>query len=291
MQLEEKLVEDRESAHAELQQREDLEVRDAQLLPEPVAEALVETGVERRAELLGAVRMLLAGEPLNVNLLRIPKREAHALEALQAAVQGRGLRGEFVYAEDRRDLLEQALAVLQPDLSRADDQSARELQAQLSDMSERVVELRATLSDLEDAQDEIVEFHQAAALGKGDTEPSDKPKPKPTPTPSDPDAPRPATTLVGPDRPEPAKQPTTLTGPELREPARPTTTLVGPDRADAAKPPSTLTGPERAAPPAPPSTLVGPERDDEPRPASSLGSDPAPAGDKAKRPWWKRPFG
>jgi hypothetical protein len=288
MELQDKLVEDREAAHAELSQREDVEARNAEELPEPVVEAVAEAGAKMRGQLLGAIRMLLDGETLSVSQLHVPQREAGALEALQTAVRGRGSLGEIVYASDRRDLLEQALAVLQPDLVHAQDQSVRELVAQFTDLTERVGELRHTLADLEDSQDELLEAHQKAVLDKPLDDAGDKPKPPPVP--SDPDAPRPPTSLTGPE------------GPELREPAKPATTLTGPELKEPAKPPTSLIGPELKAPPRPASTLDGPELAPEPAAVSSLGADAttdATADDKtadakspkAKGSWWKKPFG
>jgi hypothetical protein len=272
VQLEDKLVDGREAAHAESQQRVDVLEHGQETLPGPMVEAVQDAGLERRGQLLGAIRMILGRQTLMVGHLHLPQRESRALEALQVAATGKSCDlGQFVYATDRRDLLEQALAVLQPDLTHADDQTARELHAQLADLSERVGELRQVLTDLEDSQDEVLEAHQKAALEQGVTPPSDKP----TPAPSDPDAPRPATTLVGPELPAPASTPTTLVGPELPAPASTPTTLVGPELPPAPALASTLTGPE-LAPEAPP--------------ASSLG-DADEIAAWAKLPWWRRPFG
>ena len=258
MQLEDKLVDGREAAHAESQQRADVLEHGEETLPAPMVEAVEDAALERRGQLLGAIRMILDRQTLTVSQLRLPQRESRALEALQVASSGKSRDlGQFVYATDRRDMLERALAVLQPDLTHADDQTARELSAQFADLSARVSELRQALTDLEDSQDELLDGRQKATREKGDpdsTESNAKPKP------SDPDAPRPATTLVGPEVPEPTSPPTTLVGPERPEPTRPPTTLVGPE----------------LAPEAPP--------------ASSLG-DADELAAKAKLPWWRRPFG
>src|SRR5262249_2877175 len=134
---------------------------------------------------------------------------------------------QFVYASDRRDLLERALGVLQPDLTRTDDKTARELQAQLDDLSRRLGELRERLSSLEDAQDELMRHHEAAA--EIVAAPGDQPKPKSPPKPGDPDAPRPATTLTGPELPEQKPVPSTLIGPDLPETKPAPSTLTGPE--------------------------------------------------------------
>ena len=282
MQLEDKLVDGLEAAHAESRQREDLADHGTELLPEAITAAIVSIAIEQRAQLLGAVQLILDRQTVEVTSLQLPAGEIRALEALQIATTGRGELGQFVYAEDRRDLLERALAALQPNLS------TRELHAHVGDLATRVAEIREQLSSLEDAQDEAETEHRAAPEQVGD--PSDKPKP--TPTPSDPDAPRPASTLAGPG-PEvvaPAPSPTTLTGPEVAEPARAPTSLVGPDLAEGPKPPTSLVGPELAAPAPPATTLLGPELAPEARPASSLG-DPDELAAQATRPWWRRPFG
>jgi hypothetical protein len=287
VQLEDKLVDGREAAHAESQQREDVAEHGEEALPAPMVEAVRDAGLERRGQLLGAIRMILDRQTLTVNQFHLPQREARALDALQVATSGKSRDlGSFVYASDRRDMLEQALAVLQPNLTRADDQTARELHAQFADLAARVGELRHQLTELEDSQDELLEGHRGAALEAGATEPGDKPKPKP----SDPDAPRPATTLTGPEVAEPPRPPTMLTGPEVAEPPRPPTTLVGPELPQELAPPTTLTGAELPPEPVPATTLAGAELAPEPTPESSLG-DAAEIAAKAKQPWWRRPFG
>jgi hypothetical protein len=309
VELKDKLIEDRDAAHVESQQRQELLDRDENQLPSPIVEAIQDQGRERRAQLLGAVRMILGHQTLEVGQLRMPARETRALSALQVAVEGRSADlNEFVYATDRRDLLERALGVLQPDLLHTDDQSAHGLRAQLKDLSERVGELRHRLTVLEDAQDDLLRgTPEVAALT---TEPTDKPgdkpaaKPagaKPTVEPSDPDAPRPPTTLTGPgpDLPEPPPVRTTLAGgPDIpdRTPAK--TTLTGADLPDRTPAPTTLVGPDLPDEPPAKTTLVGPTVPDEAPPPSTLGDAPdaanAPApdgGDKPKRSWWRKPFG
>jgi len=310
VQLEDKLVEGREAARVESQERADVLEHGEETLPAPVTEAMHDAALERKSQLLGAIRMILDRETLAVSRLRLPQRESHALEALQVAVSGKSTSlGQFVYASDRRDMLEQALAVLQPDMIHADDKTARELSAQFADLVHRVAELRHTLTDLEDAQDELLESHQKATLEQGTADPGDKAD-KPKPKPSDPDAPRPPTTLTGPDRPEPAKSPTTLTGTDRPEPAKPPTTLTGPELPLTSSPASTLTGTDRPEPAKPPTTLTGdggPDRPEPAKPPTTLTGDaglelapdaPASPPDdadgtspKPKRPWWRRPFG
>jgi hypothetical protein len=298
--LKDKIIESRDAAHAELQQREEQQRKPSNdQLPLPVVEAIHQATRERRAQLLGAIRMILGHERLEVGQLRMPPRETQALQALQAAVEGKSTNlHQFVYASDRRDLLERALGVLQPDLTRTDDKTARELHAQLADLSERLGQLRHRLSSLEDAQDELLRSHEAAL--EVVTAPGDKPKPSPKP--SDPDAPRPASTLTGPELPElpdPPPVKTTLTGPELPDPPAAKTALTGPELPDPPAAKTTLTGPELPEPPAAKTTLTGPELPEQPAAPSTLsgaadgpaGDPPAADGGKPKRPWWRRPFG
>jgi hypothetical protein len=291
--LKDKIIDSREAAHAELQQREEQCRRGEDRLPLPVVEAIQDAGREQRSRLLGAIRMILGRERVDIEQLAMPMRETRALLALRAAVEGRSAESDqFVYASDRRDLLERALGVLQPDLTQTDDKTARELHAQLDDMSRRISELRHQLSSLEDAQDdEILHAHVAAEIVAA---PGDTPKPKPPATPSDPDAPRPPTTLTGPDVPESKPAPTTLTGPDVPESKPAPTTLTGPDVPESKPAPSTLTGPELPESKPVPSTLTGPELAEAPRAPSTLGDD-APAADSpaeaTKKPWWRRPFG
>jgi hypothetical protein len=264
VEREEKLVHGKDAAQAELRDRDEVERRNDQELPAAVEEAVEYGSLQLRGQLLGAVRLILEEEDVELSQLNVPALEMQGLIALQEAVRGKSHDlGKYVYASDRRDLLERALAVLQPDLSRADSGTARELHAQLDDLMRRVGELREELEDLEDAQEELLEAYQKAELEAGTADAGDKPKPKPKPVPSDPDAPRPATTLTGPERPEPPRPATTLTGPDRPEPPAPATTLTGPELP-----------PQEAAP-------------------STLGGEPeaARAEDGKKKPWWRRPFG
>ena len=270
MQLDKKLFDDRDTAHDEFQQRDVVlehgEDHRADRMPDSQIQAIQNADKDRCAQLLGAMRMILDRDRLDIGKLQMPPREARALIALQSAVEGLNGHGEFVYANDRRDLLERALGVLQPDLIHTDRETARALHAQFADLTERVALLRDELGDLEDAQDELLEAHEKAALEA--VAAGDKPGPKPPAKPSDPDAARPPTTLTGPELPASKPVPTTLTGPELPA-GRPA--------------PTTLTGPELPEAPPAPSTLGD-------------GSPPEPgapeaAGDQGKRPWWRRPFG
>jgi hypothetical protein len=185
-------------------------------------------------------------------MLYLPQRETRALEALQAAVTGHDSVGEFVFADDRRALLEQALAVLQQNVTHGEPEQLAELHAKFDELTAQVGELRARLLSLEDAQEDILEDKVrwvAEAAADGD----DKPKPKPGP-PED-------AALEGPERPAPPK------------------------------PASTLEGPERPAEPEPPSSLYGDPPAESPRPPSELAAESAAAAAEAKPPWWRRLLG
>lgn len=304
------LVDERTTAR-ETHEREQLLARGMEPLAPEQLEEMRSAGLGARGQMLAAIRMILEREPLKIDDLHYSDRELAGLEALQIAVSGRGRLGEFVYAERRRELLEQALAELQPSLTRGDIRTANatsQLEETLDERHERIAdvpnaahveldagealydefveltedlgELREQLENLEDAQEEIDASSRAGFTGELEDadKPADKPGDKPADKPAvDPDAPKPATTLTGPERQEPAKPASTLTGPERQEAPKPPSTLTGPERQEPAKPPSTLTGPELIEPAKPPSTLGD----------ASAETDPT----KPVKSWWKRPFG
>jgi hypothetical protein len=253
------------------------------LLPEFAGESVRDMERERGSTLLDAMRMILDGKELEIRELGIAAREARALEALQAATSGRAEMNMFVFAADRRSLLEQALAVLQPNLSNGQQTQLAELRQGIDLVTKRVAALRERLIDLEDAQDELMEGRHDKAGKAATTKPGDKP--------SDPDAPRPASTLAGPG-PEVKREDktTTLTtGPEAKLETVPTTLTAGPEvKREVA--PSTLAGPEVKREELP-STLSGPELDAEPEPPTSLGEPEEIEKAAANKPWWRRPFG
>ena len=126
---------------------------------------------DHRGLVLGAMRAILEGQKVVVALLRLPPRELIALEALQSAAQAKDSHlGQFVYATDRRDLLEQALGVLQPSLLTGELDLA-ELGGDFEAVTKRVGNLRTTLLQKEDAQDELIVGEEAIA--KAETSASD----------------------------------------------------------------------------------------------------------------------
>jgi len=273
MRAEEKVVDGPELEREE--EKESLEQEDVEELPALVDEEVVDRELEHREALLSATRRIFACETIIVDTLQLPARELRALEFLQAAVEGRDRDfAKFVYAEDRRDMLEQALAVLEPILEHGDDAVVRDL----GDLRTHVGELRERLLDLEDAQDELLV--EDVGEVKAETESGDKPG----------DQLAEDARLDGPERPQAPRRPSTLLGPELApKPAAPTT-LVGPDAPPKQATPSTLVGSDAAAKPDAPSTLAGPEPPREPERPTTLGD----AEDIAKAqatPWWRRVFG
>lgn len=180
MQKEDKELEGPDLARDQQFEAARTEAHEQEELPEAVTETVRDAGFNHRSRLLDALRLILAGEQVNVTLFYLPQREAHALEALQSAVKGADSMGEFVFAEDRQALLEQSLAVLQQNLTYGEPAQLAELQSKFEDMSAQVGELRGRLVSLVDAQEDIEEWHIARLHGM-DPETADKPADKPEP--------------------------------------------------------------------------------------------------------------
>lgn len=219
MRFEDKEVEGAESLLEQTQRENDLVEEDEQEVPQlRIAEVLEQ---QRESALMAAMREILEGRHIVINDLQLPQKELRALDALKAAVTGRdGELGQFVYAEDRRDLLEQALAVIQPEVM-------REVTKPFQDLIARIGTLRTDLKDLEDAQDELLEANQKVGL-IGDA-PDTTEKPKPQDDDMSLDGPervvkKPPTSLTG-DRKEEPKLPSTLDGPALKEAPKPETSV------------------------------------------------------------------
>ncbi|MBV8756149.1 MAG: hypothetical protein JO257_02670 [Deltaproteobacteria bacterium] len=209
----------------ERQRESELEKSDDEELPELQSDH--DQTTEHRGQLIALVRAIFNREHVVVQNQQLPARELKALEALQAAVEGRDPElSQFVYAHDRRDLLEQALAVLQPNFVTGDEKHAQLLGA-YGDLIERVAALREGLVDKEDAQDDLLRPNTAVAVTKAEGDQDEPPKPG-------------ESTLTGPERKVPPKPATTLTGPEVKEPAKPASTLTGPEVKSEPKGPSTL---------------------------------------------------
>ncbi len=158
-------VEDKELEGPELERAHRLEVEDARRgeeeLPVFAGEEVQDLELEHRGRLLDAIQRIMRGEQLTLSQLQLPQRATFALEFLQTAASGRDGLGEFVYAEDRRALLEQALAVLQQNLTHGSSPALAELHARFDNLTSQVGELRGELLKLEDAQDDLFEQRDA----------------------------------------------------------------------------------------------------------------------------------
>jgi hypothetical protein len=233
----------------ERQRESELEKEDEEELPE--LQSSDDRDTAHRADVIAAVRAILDRDHVVVDELGLPARELRALEALQAAVNGRDAKlSQFVYATDRKTLLEQALAILQPNFVTGDERHAQ-LLGTYSDLIAKVADLRHGLTELSDAQDELLHASPELAKDASDKDDDDK---------NDDDTPKRSTLSDG---PEAKREPSTSTladGPEVkREPS--TSTLAD-----------------------------GPAAKDEPRGPSTLG-DPAEIAAAQKTPWWKRVLG
>jgi hypothetical protein len=233
----------------------------------PAIELATDVELEHRNDLIGAIRAIFAGQSVQLTELGLPDRELIALDYLQSAVTGRDRRyHSFTYADDRKDMLEQSLAVIEPVLATGEEIGG------LVDITDRVSELRSQLSNLEDAQDELLVDEEVLANSTIDT--TDKPAP-----------------LDGPALPDKVPQPPTVYGPAIADQVPPPTTLLGgPELPDKKPVPTTVTGPAIAETPKPKSTLFeGPEAVAAAKGTTSL-VDPADPP-KTKTPWWRKPFG
>jgi hypothetical protein len=227
-----------------------------QELPEIGGDELRDVERADGTTLLDAMRQILANNPLSIDELALPARELKALDALQKAVTGKSETQLFVFAEDRKSMLEQALAVLQPNLTASGKTSElAEMRDSLDQMTKRVAALRRKLTNLFDAQDELMADEKDRVLAATAAETEDKPGDKPA-KPSDPDAPRPASTVEGP-------------GPEVEWKEKPISVDKGPE-AKREEHPSTL------------SKGADVTREDKP---TTLGD---PKEIAAGPPWWQR---
>ena len=234
-------VEDKAVDGLDLERERDRELtpleREEDQLPENARDEVAGLSRSAGSEVLSAIQAILNGDrAVEVAKLNLPEREARALEALQAAVTGKQPgTGTFVFAEDRESMLEQALAVLQPMLTRAEPEVAAAFARDHERITTQVTELRSWLVTLESAQEELFP-HAPVATKAGTPDTTDKPDVKPGES----------TLTGGPEvKREPAK--TTLTGgPEVkRDPAE--TTLTGGREAKRTESPTTLGDPKEIA--------------------------------------------
>jgi hypothetical protein len=235
----------------ERQRDSELEKQDDEELPE--LQSADDRNAEHRDQVITAMRMILERDNVVVDELELPARELKALEALKAAVDGKDNKlSQFVYATDRKNLLEQALAVLQPNFVCGDAQRAQVL-GTYHDLIAKVADLRNGLVELADSQDDLLHATDKTAMQKADGDKDDDDD-------DDDDAPKKSTLSDGPDVKESPKKSTLADGPEVKdEPA--TSTLAD-----------------------------GPAAKDEPKGPTTLG-DPADLAAAQKTPWWKRALG
>lgn len=187
---------------------------------------------QQSSGIIGALKTILAGEQIVINDLKLDKRHQIALEAIKTAVEGKDQSlAQFVYAEDRRTLLEQALAVLQPELA-----DIAQLGQPFEELLKDVGTLRDKLNVLEDSEEELVEG-RANDQAKTESDSDDKPDDE---------------ELFN------ANTDLSLTGPP-RDIPKPASSLAGPARKVEPKSESSLTGTERKAEPKAPTTLGDPK--------------------------------
>lgn len=178
---------------------------------------------EHSSAIIVAMKTILAGEQIVINDMKLDKRHQIALEAMKTAVEGKDQSlAQFVYAEDRRTLLEQALAVLQPELA-----DIAQLGQPFEELLKDVGTLRDKLNVLEDSEEELLEG-RVNMQPKTETDSDDKP--------DDEDDFNANTdlSLTGPPREFP-KPSSSLTGPEAKPEPKPPTTLGDPKEIAAAQ--------------------------------------------------------
>jgi hypothetical protein len=93
------------------------------------------------------------------NLSGFSNEELDALRMLEMAVTGRhGRMTHLVYAEDRKDLLEQSLLVLYPSMAHGLEPEFDDLRGRHDRLVANVVALRGEILQLEDAQEDFVDL-------------------------------------------------------------------------------------------------------------------------------------
>lgn len=225
-----------------LEQLEDETHENDKELPELAGPEVVDAELSYRTRMFDALQSILAGENLSIPMLYLPQREALALEALQSAVTGRDRSmNTFMFAEDRKSLLEQALAVLQQNLTRGDSETLTALYAKYDELTENVANLRDELLGLEDAQDDLIEQKQREEeITSGDA-------PETEDAASGTGFIASALSALAEVAQVDGAQRSTLVGPELPEATKAASTLDG-SEVKVEQKPSALSGPELPAP-------------------------------------------
>lgn len=229
------------------------------------------------ALMVATMRAIFERRTVVVNDIQLPQRELRALEALQAAVTGRDEKlSQFVYARDRRHLLERALAVLQPGL-------IQEAAPPLQDLVDHVGHLRVDLKELDDAQDELIAPHaqdfEQGAEGDSDDKPDDE-------SDSDPNDDEEADADADDDLDDRRKRaPAAKRKPKSKKPV---SSLDGPEAPALAKPTSTLSdGPPFTERDSPATSLGDPDEIARIAQSAMTAQTPPPPQAPQPKPWWK----
>ena len=152
----------------------DHDITDELLHDERVAGADLVSNSATSEQIVAAVGAIFAGREIDEIQRAAMSPEHHkALRLLELAVSGRDdHHTRLVFADDRRDMLEQALATLQPELAHRNDASA--MAEQYQQVVENVDELRTTLHQLSDAQYEV-HHEQVVGIAREGDDGDDKP--------------------------------------------------------------------------------------------------------------------
>lgn len=158
------------------EREEEFEKGDAKPYDEQVAENRI-SARSHHDDVLAVVQAIFEERTESMPVLddlELSVQEKSALQALQTAFTGRETRyNTFVYAEQRRELLEQALAALQPMLA-LDVSASAELRETYERMVEQVTELRENLLNLEDSQDDEVLIREALKREEQESDDADQ---------------------------------------------------------------------------------------------------------------------
>ena len=151
----------------------DLDITDELLHDERISGAELVSNSATTEQIVAAVEAIFAGREIDEIQRAAMSPEHHeALRLLELAVSGRDDHHvRLVFADDRRDMLEQALATLQPELAHCNDGGA--MAGQFQHVVEQVDELRTTLHQLTDAQYEL--HHEPVAVIAREGDDDDKP--------------------------------------------------------------------------------------------------------------------
>jgi hypothetical protein len=231
-------------------QKDQVEELEKEEQPDPVVAQEVDTSSVHFHELGAFIEALLQGDETDLEELEwLSDMERDALELLRHAIDGRRDSGALIYAEDRLEMLNLALAALQPALARGFETQAAVAQDLYRTLVEDIGEFQKSLESLSDAQEELLLREQLERMREGER--PGKPKPKPIDQGEVGDN-RPSQLATGgPAAPDRAPPPSLLAGPgpAVEKPAPPSALASGgPAAPDFVTPPSTLAAGGPAAP-------------------------------------------